>query len=65
MIMADLLMKSLARGNLKMGLYRIMFILGYIVIMSLLPGVDIYGHLGGLLSGFLFTLSFISCWDRI
>ena len=63
-IVADMLIQSILRGNLKVGLYRILFVVGYVIIMSLLPGVDIWGHIGGLFSGFLITMSFISCWDK-
>jgi len=38
---------------------RLLISLAYIFILSMLPGIDFYGHFGSLFGGFLFGASFL------
>ena len=49
---------SVKNGNIDQVKKQIYFMVIYLLIVSLMPGVDFYGHLGSFISGSLIGLSF-------
>lgn len=47
-------------GNTDAAKKKIMYMTLYIFVMSMLPGVDIYGHAGSLISGVLLGMGFLN-----
>lgn len=56
--MATMYIDNLRRGDAENAKKKIGFMLVSLLITSLLPGVDIFGHLGSLISGGLIGLAF-------
>lgn len=56
--MATMYIDNLRRGNVENVKKKIGFVLVALLITSLLPGVDVFGHLGSLIAGGLFGLGF-------
>jgi membrane associated rhomboid family serine protease len=50
---------SLMNGNTQAAKKKIGFMVLYIFLISLLPGVDFFGHFGSLISGALLGMSFL------
>lgn len=56
--LATMYIVSLKNGNVDQVKKPIAFIILYLLIVSLMPGVDFYGHLGSFMAGSLIGLSF-------
>lgn len=60
---AKLYIESKKNGTVEMAKRRIITILVYLLIISVLPQVDFFGHFGSLISGALLGLAVIPCGD--
>lgn len=49
---------SVKNGNIDQVKKQIYFMIIYLLVVSLMPGVDFYGHLGSFIAGSLIGLSF-------
>lgn len=56
--LATLYIVSLKQGNVESTKKKILFMIGYLFVISIIPGVDFYGHFGSFISGALIGLSF-------
>ncbi len=56
--LATLYIVSLKQGNVESTKKKILFMIGYMFAISIIPGVDFYGHFGSFISGALIGLSF-------
>lgn len=56
--LASLYLISLKNGTAEIVKKKIGFMIVYLLLVSLLPGVDFYGHLGSFIGGSLIGFSF-------
>ena len=56
--LSTLYLISLKNGNVQSVKKQISFMVGYLLLISLMPGVDFYGHMGSFIAGGLIGLSF-------
>lgn len=61
---AGLYIDSTKNGTVELAKKQIISMLVYLVIISLLPGVDFFGHFGSLISGILLGMAVIAHGDR-
>ena len=64
LFIANALILHLKGIDIKELRKRIIFMLITLLLISLIPGVDFFGHLGSLISGFLLGLAIVSWGDH-